>query len=309
MRFLVTGASGFIGRALCRGLLERGHSVIGIVRQGRPDFAGVEWRAVGDISQSTDWSPHLSGVERVIHLAARAHRPGGGAGGEEPAAAAALLRAAAKAGARRFVQMSSIKAMGEETPQGAPLRPNDPPAPEDAYGRVKLATERALEAAAREDGCELVILRPPLVYGPGVKGNFRALLRLVAKGVPLPFAGVENKRSLIFLENLVDLAVLSALHPAATHGLFLCRDGEDLSTPELIRAIALGMGRRARLTRLPPAALSLARHIPGLGAPLSRLTLSLTVEDGATRALLGWKPPFSSRAGLVATARSFAERD
>lgn len=305
LRFLVTGASGFIGTALCRALCERGHCVIGIVRQGRPDSSAVDWRAVGEISAATDWAPHLEGIDRVIHLAGRAHRPSTRERGDEPAAAAALLRAAAKAGVGRLVQMSSIKVLGEKTPPGIPFRATDPPHPEDAYGRLKLASERALLEAAQESGSELVILRAPLVYGPGVKGNLRALLRLLATGLPLPFAGIHNKRSLIFLENLVDLAIASALHPAAKRGVFLLRDA-DFSTPELLRTLAEGLGRRAHLFPLPSSALSLARALPGLGGPLARLTLSLTVEDGDARAFLGWAPPFSAKAGLLATARAFA---
>jgi nucleoside-diphosphate-sugar epimerase len=304
LRFLVTGASGFIGKALCRELLARGHQVLGIVRRPQPDWREIEWRALGEISAATDWSRHLERVEGVIHLAGRAHRTGIDEG--EPAAAAALCRAAARAGARRFLEISSIKVMGEQTAPGAPFRPHDPPAPGDAYGRLKLAVERALEEAASAAGIERVILRPPLVYGPGVKGNFRALLRLIASGVPLPLAGIENRRSLIFVENLVDLTVRAALHPAAGGKMFLLRDGPDLSTSDLIRALAEGLGRKARLYRLPPAAFALARRLPGLGASVARLTSSLAVDDAATRALLEWTPHFAAEAGLSATARAFA---
>lgn len=304
-RFLVTGASGFIGRALCRRLRERGYSVLAILRDGPAPFSDIPWRAVGEISAATDWSAHLEGIDRVIHLAGRAHRPQRQEAGAEAAAATALYRTAAKAGSKRFLYMSSIKAMGEETPPGLFLRASDPPAPQDAYGRLKLATERALEESAQECGGELVILRAPLVYGAGAKGNLRALLRLVAKGVPLPFAGVENARSLVSLENLVDLAIVSAFHPAARRSLFLLRD-TDLSTPELICLLGEGLGRRVRLTGAPSAVLSLARRLPGLRGPLTRLTTSLRVDDSATRALLGWEPPFSAKAGLLAMARAFA---
>ena len=147
--------------------------------------------------------------------------------------------------------MSSIRAMGETTRPGAPFRAGDPPRPDDLYGRTKLAIEHALVAAAQQSGLDLVILRPPLVYGPGAKGNLRALIRLVASGLPLPFAGIDNRRSLIFLGNLVDLVAIACLHPAAGGRVLLARDGADLSTPELIRALAAGFQRPARLFSVP----------------------------------------------------------
>src|SRR5271169_3956701 len=179
-RILVTGAAGFIGDALCRGLVARGHDVLGITRGPAKPIPGVEVRPIGDISPRTDWSSHLTAAEIVIHLADR------GAPEAARQAAAALARAAAASGVRRLVYMSSVRAMGAVTGRGAPFRPPDPPLPRDAYGRAKLASERVLLAVAQETGLELVILRPPLVYGPNVKANFRALIRLAASGLPLP---------------------------------------------------------------------------------------------------------------------------
>ena len=307
-RILVTGAAGFIGRALCCGLVERGHSVLGAVRGQADPIAGVELRPIGDIGPRTDWSRHFDGVEFMIHLANRAHRPmWAGTAADEAEAAAALARAAAAAGVRRLLHMSSARAMGDFTLPGTSFRAADPPQPRDAYGRGKLAIERALLAAARETGLDVVIMRPPLVYGPGVKGNFRALMRLVASGVPLPLAGIDNRRSLVFLDNLVDLASRACVHPGAVGRILLARDTTDLSTPELIRALAAGLGRPVRLFALSGAVLAAFRPFPGLAPIIARLTLSLQVDDSETRALLGWQPPISHQIGLAATARAFRE--
>jgi len=221
----------------------------------------------------------------------------------EPEAVAALARAAATSGVKRLVLLSSIKAMGEATAPGRPFRADDETRPEDAYGRAKLASERAAAGIA---GIELVIIRPPLVYGPGVRGNFAALIRLVGSGLPLPFAAVDSRRSLIARDNLADLIALAATHPAAAGQILLARDGKDLSTPDLIRTLAAGLGRKARLFPVPGALLAGLRALPGIGPKLSSLTLSLQVDDAPTRALLGWTPPVGAAGALVDTARSFA---
>ncbi|MGH7092164.1 MAG: NAD-dependent epimerase/dehydratase family protein, partial [Stellaceae bacterium] len=220
-------------------------------------------------------------------------------------AAAALARAAAAAGARRVVYISSIKASGEFTLPGGRFQPDDPPRPEDAYGRTKLATERALAAVAAETGVELATIRPPLVYGPGVGGNFHTLLRFVDSGLPLPFAAVDNRRSLVALDNLVDLMARAAVHPAAEGRIFFARDDTDLSTPALIRALASGLGRPPRLFAVPQAVFALGRKLPGLGPALARLTLSAQLDDAATRAALCWAPPVAAGTALALTARAF----
>lgn len=304
-RILVTGAAGFIGGALCRDLVARGHEVLGITRRPAEPIPGMALVAIGDIGPATPWSAHLRGIELVAHLAGTAHRRlNAASSASEPAAAAALARAAAAAGVRRLLLMSSLKAMGEETAPGRPFRVADPAAPASRYGALKLAVEEAFAAAARETGIEFVILRPPLVYGPGVKANFRALVRLAASGLPLPFARIDNRRSLIFLDNLVDLAAVAAFHSAAPAGIWLARD-VDLSTPELIRALAAALGRPARLYPLPAAFRALARRVPAI-APLAS---SLAVDDAATRDALGWTPPVSVESGFAATARAFLEDD
>jgi nucleoside-diphosphate-sugar epimerase len=209
---------------------------------------------------------------------------------------------------RRLVHFSSIRAVGDRTAPGAPFRGTEPPRPRDPYGRGKLATEHALQAAARHTGIELVILRPPLVYGPGVKGNFRWLLRLAGSGLPLPFAGVDNRRSLIFTHNLVDLTARAALHLEVAGRILLARDTADWSTPELLRMLAAGLDRPLRLFAVPQPVFAAFRRAPGIGALVERLTLSLQVDDGDTRAALGWVPPVSSEMGLIATAQAFREK-
>jgi len=267
-RILVTGAAGFIGRALCRGLAERGHRPVAGLRHPAPPPGATEGLLLGDITPERDWSRALRGVriDTIVHLAQRAHSTADPAAlAPEPAAAAALARAAARAGARRFVYLSSIVAMGAATAPGRPFRAGDEPRPEGPYGQSKLATEQALAEAARDTGIELAIIRPPLVHGPGVRANFRALLRLLTSGIPLPFAAINNRRSLIFVEN-----------------------------------------RPARLFSVPNAVFALGRHLPLAGPLLARLTLSLQVDDSATRERLGWAPPVSAAEGLAMTARDFA---
>jgi nucleoside-diphosphate-sugar epimerase len=308
-RILVTGAGGFIGRALCVGLVERRHTVHGRSRRPAEPIPGIELRPIGDIGPTTDWSGHLDRVDIVVHLANRAHRSRPEAADHSEAQAACVLaHSAATAGVRRVIYMSSVRAMGEATLPGAPLRATDPPRPRDPYGRGKLAIERALHAAARESGIEIVILRPPLVYGPGVKANFRALMRLVASGLPLPLAGIDNRRSLIFIDNLVDLVGHACLHPGAAGRVLLARDAADLSTPELIRFLATGLDRPARLFGVPQPALAVLRRFPMLGPLLARLTISLQVDDAETRAALDWRPPVSPEIGLTATAADFRDR-
>ena len=305
-RILVTGAAGFIGAGLCPVLAERGHQVVAGLRRAGAAPAGAEPLVLGEIGPPTDWTRALSGVDIIVHLAQRAHAgPDAKLLAAEPEATAALAHAAAAAGVKRLVLLSSIKAMGEATPAGRPFRANHEPHPEDAYGRAKLASERA---AAGVSGIELVVIRPPLVYGPGVKANFAALIRLAGSGLPLPFAAVDNRRSLIARDNLVDLIGHAATHPAAAGQTLLARDGRDLSTPQLIQALAAGLGKRARLFTVPDMLLAALRAMPVIGPKVASLTLSLQVDDSPTRTLLGWSPVADVTEALAATARAFANR-
>ena len=308
-RILVTGAAGFIGRTLCRGLSERGHRPIAGLRRPEPPPSTAEGVLLGEITPDRDWSRALRGVgiDIVVHLAQRAHSTADpSALAPEPLAAAALARAARRAGARRFVYLSSILAMGTTTAPGQPLRAGDAPRAESPYGQSKLATEAALAEAAHESNIELVIIRPPLVYGPGVRANFHALLRLVGTGVPLPFAAIDNRRSFLHADNLTDLIAVAASHPAAPGQVLLASDGIDLSTPALIRLLARGLGRRARLFPVPETAFVLLRRLPEIGPRLAPLISSLQVDDSPTRALLGWAPRVLTETGLIETARAFA---
>jgi len=305
-RVLVTGAGGFIGRALCPALAARGHQVIAGLRRLGATPGGSQPLVLGEISPATDWSAALRGVTAVIHLAQRAHvGPDPTALAAEPATVAALLGAMAPSDTRRLVLVSSVKAMGEATAPGRPFRPDDLPRPGDAYGRAKLASEQAATAAARNVGVELVVIRPPLVYGPGVGANFAALLRLAASGLPLPFAALDNRRSLIFVGNLADLIATAAVHPAAAR-TWLAADAVDLTVAELIRRLAADQGRRARLVPLPRPVFAALRRLPLLGPPLSRLTLPLRLDAGPTRAALGWTPPYDVDTALALTARALA---
>ena len=299
---LVLGADGFIGRALVARLAAEGVPVIGAVRDARPIGGGVETRVTGNLSAGSDWPALLAGCRAVVHLASRAHAsaaPNEEWIAAEEATAAVLAGAARRGGIERLVLLSSLKVHGEESGARA-FRADDPPAPADAYGRAKLRIETAMRQAA---GGILAVLRPPLVYGPGVKANFRALLRAVDRGLPLPLAGIANRRSLVFLDNLVDLVLAALVHELAAGGTFLLRDDQDLSTPALVEAIAEHLGRPARLFPCPPALLRAAARLGGRADAAERLLGSLCVDDAATRATLGWRPRVAPAEGIAATCR------
>lgn len=214
-----------------------------------------------------------------------------------------LARQAVEAGVRRFVYLSSIKVNGEQTQKGAPFSEEDTPAPEDPYGISKMEAEQGLQRLAAETGLEVVIIRPPLVYGPGVKGNFASMVKLVDKGLPLPLGAVDNKRSLIALDNLVDLIIVCIEHPAAANQVFMAGDGEDLSTTELLRGIACALGKPSRLVSVPEGVLMFGASLFGKKAVARRLLGSLQVDISKARDLLGWQPPVSVEEGLTRTVR------
>lgn len=308
---LVTGASGFTGPPVCRALADRGHRVIAAIRKGAVAPDDVETRHIGDIDGETDWSAALDGVEAVVHLAGRAHVMRDTA--EDPLAAFRtvnrdgtlnLARQTASAGARRLVFISSIKANGEERETGPYTEATDGP-PADAYGRSKYEAEEGLREIAGETGLEVVILRPPLVYGPGVKANFLALLRLCRKGWPLPFGAVTNRRSLLYVGNLADAIAVTLDHPAAAGGTFLLRDGDDLSMADLIRKLSAALGKNAILLPVPTALLRGLAGLAGRGDVMRRTTGSLTIDDSRIRSRLDWRPPYTVEQGLQATADWF----
>lgn len=302
-RVLVTGATGFVGRAVCSQLMAAGHAVTPAVRRGSglPNEVGV-----GDVGPSTDWRIALAGCDVVVHLAARVHVMRDEANDPltefrvvNTEGTLNLARQAAQAGVKRFIFISTIKVNGEGCE--APYRETDVPAPEDAYAISKWEAEQGLWQIAADTGLEVVILRPPLVYGPGVKANFLRLMQLVKRGWPLPLGAIRNKRSLLYLGNFVDAIRLCVEHPAAAGQTFLLDDGEPVSTPELIRAIARALGRSARLLAVPVGVLEAAGTLLGKRAAVARLTDALFVDGSAIRARLGWTPPYSMAAGLAST--------
>jgi UDP-glucose 4-epimerase len=309
MQILITGANGFVGRALAAELLRCGHAVRGALRRraDSPPMEGIEPVVVGAIDAESDWGAALAACHGVVHLAARVHVMDDTA--SDPLAAFRevnvagtlnLARQAARSGVKRFVFVSTVKVNGEG--RDAPYRETDAAAPEDAYAMSKWEAEQGLRQIERETGMEVVVLRPPLVYGPGVKANFQRLLQLVRRGWPLPLGAIRNRRSLLYLGNLVDAIRLCVEHPAAAGQTFLLDDGEPVSTPELIRALARAMGRPARLLAVPVGVFEFAGALLGKRASVARLTGSLWVDGTAIRTRLGWAPPFSMAEGLALTA-------
>ncbi|WRS38401.1 SDR family oxidoreductase [Thiobacillus sedimenti] len=299
----MTGASGFVGRALCEDLEANAYGTVRVLRRGARRAGDV---AVGEIDAATDWRAALAGCDAIVHLAARVHvmdeisdDPLALYRATNTVATLNLARQAAQAGVKRFVFVSSVKVNGEG--RDAPYRETDPPAPEDDYAISKWEAEQGLQQIARETGLEVVVLRPPLVYGPGVKANFRHLLDTVARGWPLPLGAIRNRRSLLYLGNFVDAIRICLEHPAAAGQTFLLDDGRPVSTPELVRAIGRAMGRPARLLPVPVGVLAFAGALLGKRAAVARLTGSLHVDSAAIRARLGWTPPYTMEAGLAAT--------
>jgi nucleoside-diphosphate-sugar epimerase len=308
---LVTGADGFVGRELCAALAAAGRRFRPAVRA--PRAALEDAAVVGDIGPATDWRRALESVDSVVHLAARTHvlretaadplaeyRRVNVAGTER------LARTAAASGVRRLVFLSSVKVNGEAS-AGRPFTEDDIPRPEDGYGISKWEAEQALARVAGETGLETVVLRPPLVYGPGVKGNFLRLMRWIARGVPLPLGAIENRRSLVYSGNLVDAIVRSLDAPAAAGRTYLVADGEDLSTPELVRRLARALGVQARVPAFPLAPIALAAALAGKRAEFARLAGSLQVDSSRARRELDWRPRHSLSQGLAEAAAWFLE--
>jgi nucleoside-diphosphate-sugar epimerase len=306
-RVLVTGATGFVGGALCETLARADYLVRGALRTDRAvPTAIAEKVIVGDINSTTDWTQALRGVDLVIHAAARSHvlHPAQGSADlyfeTNDRGTERLANVATRMQVSRFIYLSSIKVNGEETPARA-YTSADEPHPQDDYGLSKRRAEQHVAATAEHTGMEAVIVRPPLVYGPGVRANFLRLLRWVDHGWPLPLGAVRNARSLVNVWNLCDFLLLVLKHPDAPGRTWLVSDGEDLSTPDLIRRIGTAMGRRVRLPPVPVAFLQLSAALVGRRGELARLCGSLAVDITQTRTQLGWSPCVSVDEALART--------
>ena len=307
---LITGANGFVGRAVSRALLQRGDSVVGVVRRPQTTVEGVrEWLFDANDFEGIDqrW-PVATRCDAVIHLAARVHMkhettadPLAAYRATNVTGALRVAAAARRAGARRFVFVSSIKAVGESS-AGRPITEADEPAPTDPYGISKLEAERALIDYGRESGLEVVIVRPPLVYGPGVRANFLQLMSAIANGVPLPLGSIAARRSLLFVDNLADALVHCTTDPRAVGETFHVTDGRDLSVSELARALATQLHAPARLIPVPVGLLSLAGRLTGRSAQVDRLIGELRLDSSHIRERLCWYPPYTVEHGLLETA-------
>jgi nucleoside-diphosphate-sugar epimerase len=313
MRIAVSGANGFVGRALCPVLRDAGHSVTALVRRPSVVAQGATELVIpdDDFASIARGNPAIGPIDAFVHLAARVHVMHDGAAdplaehravnvqGTLDAASAAL-----QAGARRFVFVSSIKALGEGEP-GRPWREDDPASPTDPYGMSKLEAERELAAFGRANGMQIVAVRPPLVYGPGVRANFRGLIRVVDRGIPLPLGAVEARRSMVYVGNLADAIRLLATRADRTEGVFHVSDGEDLCVPDMVRAIASALSRPARLVPVPVALLRGLGRLSGRSAQIDRLTSPLRVDISKLREDLGWTPPWSVAQGLAHTVHAY----
>ena len=306
---LITGANGFVGQALCERAIRQGFHVKGAVRTACSLPLGVDRVVAGTVDGGTAWADALQGVDVIVHLAARVHvmkdsstdplaefRKVNVAGTEN------LARQAVQAGVKRLIYVSSIKVNGEEAEAGQRYTELDAPAPSDPYGISKWEAEQALHRIACKTGLEVAILRPPLVYGAGVKGNFAQMLNVLAKGIPLPFASVRNLRSLVYVGNLADALITCATHPAAAGQTYLVGDGEDISTPDLLCCLGVAISHPAKLIPCPVSLLRLAGKITGKSKQMDRLLGSLQVDSNKIRRDLNWAPPYSLQQGLQATA-------
>jgi UDP-glucose 4-epimerase len=305
-RIAMTGANGFVGRALARALCEKGVLPVGVVREGASVEPGVEARQIASLDTITPDA--FADCAAVIHLAARVHVMNDASA--DPLAefrainvdgALRCADAASRAGAKRFVFVSSIKALAE-LDAGRPLVETDPRHPPDPYGVSKAEAEIRLMEYGAKSGLEIVIARPPLVYGPDVRANFLALMRAIARGVPLPLGAINARRSMVYVGNLADALAECALHPRAANQLFHITDGDDPTVADLARRLGVHLKRPARLLPIPAAWLKTAGRLAGKTAQVDRLTGSLRVDSGHIRDVLGWRPPCSLDQGLAATA-------
>jgi nucleoside-diphosphate-sugar epimerase len=304
---LVTGANGFVGAALCEQLHASGASVRGAMRVVA-NTSAFETVVTANLADPFNWTAALKGVEQVVHLAARVHVMKEHS--TDPLAAfrcvnvvgtGELARQAAAAGVKRFVFLSSIKVHGEYSAVNTVFTASDIPAPQDPYSQSKLEAEKELRFIGLNTGMDIVVIRAPLVYGSGVKANFSSMLRWISYGVPLPLGAIHNKRSLVSVDNLIDLIVLCLEHPSAAGETLLAADGEDISTTELLNRLGQLMGKKTNLFSVSEKWLMGAATVMGKRGVAQRLCRSLQVDIEATKRVLGWSPPLSLNQGLKKT--------
>ncbi len=306
---LVSGANGFVGKPLCRALFEQRQIVRTATHRPNTQVENNETVAVGDINDQTDWTKALQDIKVIVHLAARVHvmnDPANDALAEfrkvNVAGTLNLARQAVKAGVKRFIFISSVKVNGEATVFGHPFTAEDKPNPLDPYGISKREAEDALRQLAHDTGLEVVIIRPPLMYGPGVKANFLNMMSFLDKNIPLPLGAINNQRSLLAVDNLIDLIITCIHHPAAANQTFLASDGEDLSTTDLLKRTATALNKKAWLIKIPGRLLNGCLTLIGKQAVSQRLCSSLQVDISKTCELLDWHPPVTIDEALHKTA-------
>ncbi|MDT7041680.1 SDR family oxidoreductase [Candidatus Nitronereus thalassa] len=315
-RIAITGANGFIGKPLADFLERNGYSVTRIIRKtdSVPANNNKKTIAIGDLTKVSDWAPILEGIDTLIHLAAkvhvkqdRHHNPLSAFRRVNTDVTVNLAHHASKAGIKRFIYLSSIKVNGEFTMPGHPFSEDNTPAPQDAYAISKFEAENGLRELATLGTMEVVIILPPLVYGPKVKGNFLRMMEWLNKGRPLPLGAIHNKRSLLGLDNLLDFIKICTEHPHAANETFVVSDGVDLSTTELLEQIGDSLGKPARLFAVPRGLLKIGFRLMGKGSLIPRLLGSLQINMGKAKMLLGWKPPYDINEGLKKTAKDFLQ--
>ncbi len=310
MKIVVTGATGFIGKYLCQALSEQNYEIVAVTRSAVEAYKNITF-IHKVLAKDTDWADVLEGVDVVIHLAGRAHVMKDASENPYQAyvdinidATKHLAEQAALSGVKRLIFLSSVKVNGEQTNSFA-FNESAIPQPEDDYGKTKCEAESVLVNIAKETGMEVVIIRPPLVYGKGVKANFKSLIKLAQLNIPLPFGNVANKRSLIYLENLIDFIMLCINHPSAANQTFLVSDDEDVSTTQLIQYIKEASGKRPLLIPVPQSWLSILFKLMGKSSLSDRLLGNLQVDINKAKTLLNWKPAYSVKDGIEKTVSGF----
>ena len=315
MKVLVTGSNGFVGQALCAVLANQGFNVITAMREQK-SIAGCKTIAVGEIDANTDWKDALKEVDVVVHLAARVHVMNENT--QDPLAAFRkvnvagtihLATEAAKAGVTRLIFLSSVKVNGESTIVGSPFAFTTAANPQDAYGISKYEAEEGLKSITKKTGLEVVIIRPPLVYGNGVKANFANMLKLVKLGLPLPFGVIHNKRSLIYIENLTSFITTCITHPNAANNTFLVSDDEDVSTTQLLKACAFAMNKPLWLIPVPQSWLAFLFKLLGKASMADRLLGNLQIDNTHACQTLAWRPPYTLAQGLERTVNLVLDID